>query len=163
MKMKRILVPLDLSDFSLEAIEPANSLASLSRVQIYLLHVIPIVSPSTCLCAEHQSAAVSRDAEVVSLHLLEALDGEKIRNAKKLVRVIRRGEPPVEIIRFTRDEDIDLIVIATHGQTGIAQVLIGSVAEEVIRRSPVPVLAVKPKAMRKRLLEEIDLKESSYP
>ena len=161
--MKKILVPLDLSEFSLEAIEPANLLASFSQAQMYLLHVMPIISPHSCPCVDYQSETALRDAEDDSLQFLEALRGEKIYNPRKLVRVIRRGEPIVQIIQFARDEDIDLIVITTHGQTGFARVLPGSIAEEVIRRSPVPVLVVNPRAIRERLFEEKHLKVSTDP
>ena len=55
------------------------------------------------------------------------------------------GVPFVEIIKAARDKDIDLIVIGTHGRTGLAHMLIGSVAEKVVRKAPCPVLSVKSK------------------
>ena len=55
------------------------------------------------------------------------------------------GSPKAEIVRYARAENIDLIVISTHGRTGLAHMLIGSVAETVVRTSPCPVLTVRPK------------------
>jgi nucleotide-binding universal stress UspA family protein len=63
---------------------------------------------------------------------------ERISGAHRIVRVIRRGDPSVEIVKFARDEGIDLIVMATHGRTGLAHVLMGSAAEKVMRSSVVP-------------------------
>lgn len=61
-----------------------------------------------------------------------------------VIRAIVEGSPFVEIIRYTREKEIDLIVLATHGQTGLVHVMLGSVAEMVVRKAPCPVLTVRP-------------------
>ena len=58
---------------------------------------------------------------------------------------VRTGVPFLEIIRYAKELEIDLIVLGTHGRTGLAHVLLGSVAERVVRKSPCPVLTVHPK------------------
>jgi len=58
--------------------------------------------------------------------------------------VVRRGFAYEEIMRFVDEEEIDLIVMATHGRTGLPHIIMGSVAERVVRHSPVPVLTIKP-------------------
>ena len=68
---------------------------------------------------------------------------EEIQN--RVETTILFGVPFVEIIKAARDKDIDLIVIGTHGRTGLAHMLIGSVAEKVVRKAPCPVLSVKSK------------------
>lgn len=162
MKMKKMLVPIDLSEFSLEALELANSLASLYQAQVYLLHVIPIETPIGYPAVDHHSETILRDAGDFSVKLLDAMIEKKMNNSKKLVRVIRRGEPHLEIVRYAKDEGVDLIIMATHGRTGLARVFLGSVAEAVIRRSPVPVLAVKPRIVMEKLLKENDIREQLH-
>ena len=61
-------------------------------------------------------------------------------------KVIRTGAAFVEIIDYARSESMDLIIIGTHGRTGLEHILIGSVAERVIRKAPCPVLTVRPKS-----------------
>ena len=68
---------------------------------------------------------------------------EEIQN--RVETTILFGVPFVEIIKMAREKDIDLIVIGTHGRTGLAHMLIGSVAEKVVRKAPCPVLSVKSK------------------
>ena len=63
------------------------------------------------------------------------------------IAVLRKGEPYREIIRFAEEENADLIILATHGRTGLSHMLMGSVAEKVVRHSSVPVLTVKPGEM----------------
>jgi universal stress protein A len=62
--------------------------------------------------------------------------------------VVRKGIAEEEIVKFAKEEDIDLIIMATHGRSGLSHVLMGSVAEKVIQQSPVPVLVVNPTKMR---------------
>ena len=158
-KMKKILVPIDLSEYSLEAVEYACGLASGSEAQIYLLHVVPIEQPFAFPVVDQHSETTLRDLEEKLLAQLEVFIRRKVCNAKHLVRVIRRGEPSGEIVKFSKDESIDLVVMATHGRTGVGHVLMGSVAEKVVRHSPVPVLTVKPLLIRETLLKEHDIEE----
>jgi nucleotide-binding universal stress UspA family protein len=63
---------------------------------------------------------------------------------RTVIPAVVEGSPKTEIIQYARKRNIDLIVIATHGRTGLAHVLIGSVAETVVRTAPCPVLTVRP-------------------
>ena len=154
--MKKILVPIDLSEYSFEAVEYACKLASGNETQIYLFHVGPD-KPLTVPAIDQHSETALRDVEDASLTRLEMFIRKKVCSARRIVGVIRRGEPFREIVKFSRDEKIDLIVMATHGRTGVAHVLMGSVAEKVVRHSPVPVLTVKPQSVRETLLREHDI------
>ena len=58
--------------------------------------------------------------------------------------IVRTGTPFVEIVRHAKENDVDLIVMGTHGRTGLVHALIGSVAEKVVRKAPCPVLTVRP-------------------
>ena len=162
MKLKKILVPIDLSEFSLEAVEPACSLASQYHAQIYLLHVIPIQSPLSVPAVDHLSETITRDAEEAALKQLDCLIAKKMLDTNKLVHIMRRGEPGHEIVKFANDERIDLVVMATHGRTGLAHVFMWSVAEKVIRNSSVHVLTVKPRAVQERFLQQNDVAEELH-
>jgi nucleotide-binding universal stress UspA family protein len=93
---------------------------------------------------------------------LEEIVTRLFPGARSIVPVVRRGDPAREIVRFAREEGINLIVIATHGRTGLAHVLMGSVAEKVVRHATVPVLTAKPDSMRPPLMEQEDINEQLH-
>ncbi len=131
------------------------------QAEIHMLHVLPSLTPVGYPGIDYHSETLLRDAEEESHEKLSVMIEKKIHNQKKLVRVIRRGDPLTEILNFVKHENMDLIVMATHGRTGLVRALLGSVAEEVIRRSTVPVLAVKPSVVVQKLQKEIDVPEAS--
>ncbi len=138
--LKNILVTTDLSRYSLAAMEHAASFGLLYASKIFLLHVVE--SPKGVGPAE------------------EALSGFVERNLNsdlKLTRVVRSGSPAEEIRRFAEGEAVDLIVMATHGRTGFQHILLGSVAEKVVRLSRVPVLTIKPGPLRGNTLKDEDV------
>ena len=65
------------------------------------------------------------------------------QSAKTIVKVVRQGPPFLEIVRYAQEANIDLIVLGTHGRGGLAHMLLGSVAEKVVRKAPCPVLTVR--------------------
>jgi nucleotide-binding universal stress UspA family protein len=69
--------------------------------------------------------------------------GDALPGDYTVLRNVRHGSPFLEIIRYAKELDIDLIVMGTHGRTGLAHVLLGSVAEKVVRKAPCPVLTVR--------------------
>ena len=75
--------------------------------------------------------------------LAELPDAEWSRG-KQIVRATRQGPPFLEIVRYAKENEIDMIVLGTHGRGGLAHMLMGSVAEKVVRKAPCPVLTVRP-------------------
>ena len=73
----------------------------------------------------------------------EFIDSEVKDKDMVIEKVVRRGRPFMEIIQMAADENIDLIVIATHGRGGLEHVVFGSVAERVVRKAPCPVLSIR--------------------
>ena len=138
--LRRILVTTDLSQHSLEAMEYASSFGLLYTSTIFLLHVA-----EAGRSAEEGAEALDRFAK-------EHLDPER-----KLTHVVRCGNAAEEIVRFARDSGIDLIVMATHGRTGLQHMVMGSVAERVVRLADTPVLTVKPKPVRESILRKEDV------
>ncbi len=141
----RILCPVDFSDSSEHAMRYAAGLAVTFGAELTLLHVVaPVVSalpgetalPDT-LQADLDELAAACEKRLEQLAGMLAGDGITVR------RQVLNGVPFVEIVRYARDTATDLIVMGTHGRTGLGHLLIGSVAERVVRRATCPVLTVK--------------------
>ena len=150
-KVKNILLPTDFSALSLSISSYAEDLAEQYSAKLHLLHVLEKTPPiltihSLDLSEEKIIKSIDDDAK---MKLEKAAD--KIRKKKniEIVPVIRKGIDYDEIIKYSEKEKIDLIVIATHGRTGILHTLLGSVAEKVIRYSKIPVLVTKVKESTK--------------
>lgn len=134
----RILVPIDFSAPSDAALAYARRLAGTRDTALHLLHV----AGATFLRAV---TADPRDRDTAVLNRLDTLlSDEDRRRFRVLAAVEHSDEPADEIVRYARLEGIDLIVMGTHGHTGVAHILLGSVAEKVVRVAPCPVLTLRP-------------------
>jgi len=140
--VRRLLVPVDFSDASQIAVRHAAELADTYDAQIDLLHVVEQVA---------YPSAYGLDPGYLSpqeiLPRVEATLGDVARDevGSDHVQVSATvGYAPLTILDYIDENDVDLVVIATHGRTGLDRMLLGSVAERVIRRSSAPVFVVKP-------------------
>ncbi len=146
--IRHILVPVDFSEPSREALEYAAGLAKQFGATLDVLHVWE--APSFVVPG---SGMVSGTSSEISMHELIRKDAEQaldafVREAGKRrieVRSARaeRGHPANAIVEAASDGSYDLIVIGTHGRTGLARALVGSVAERVVRLARCPVLSVR--------------------
>lgn len=143
---KKILAPTDFSAYSDEGLRYADFLAGHFGSQVLVLHVLTKQEMET---KEKRSPPLGyrdeifKEAERESLdHYHRAVGGE--RNSAKVNTATAAGVPFVEIIRKAREEDCDLIVMSTHGRTGLNHVMVGSVAENVVRMADCPVLTLHP-------------------
>lgn len=143
--IKKILCPVDFSEPSELAVKYAASLASLFGAKLHLLHVVEhlhghehflILALTPQEIAEKMKTQAQEQLSRFTSHLDEGSEIEA---------EVREGKAFVEIIKMAREESIDLIVMGSHGRTGLPHILIGSVAERVIRKAPCPVLIVKAK------------------
>jgi nucleotide-binding universal stress UspA family protein len=143
MNIQRILCPIDFSGFNDVANEFASMLAESNRAVIVYLHVSrPVVTGED---RESEGDGESNDGESAPVDRLRELRAIKpARAAIEACYVTKQGDPAGEIIRFANSGDIDLIVMGTHGRSGLPRILLGSVAEAVIRDAECPVLAIKP-------------------
>jgi len=143
--LHRILVPTDFSKFSKIAVNYAVALAEKFGAELYLLHVVQdlalfipdavaVVPPVAVPVDQFTVAARAALDRVVEENQLERFT---------VHREVREGTPFYEIIRFAKEANIDLIVMGTHGHTGLAHVLLGSVTEKVVRKAPCPVLTIR--------------------
>ncbi len=146
---KKILVPTDFSEYADEALKEAVDIAQKFNAKIYLLHVIDeglqqCVS-DYCLSNEVMEQ-IDRESTKLSKERMDA-EVRKIIDEKKvdIVFDIKKGFPYETILKEQENAGADLIVIASHGRTGLLKHLIGSVAEKVVRSAKCPVLLVKGK------------------
>lgn len=141
-KIRKILYPVDLSEYSLHALPYATELAATYKAKLYLLYVVDnyLIGMPGAGFAGQPDDLLERVKESGESNLKNLVAQIKDAPAESAVLI---GTPHVEIVRFAREEDIDLIVLATHGRKGIAHALIGSVAEKVVQMSPCPVLTIK--------------------
>jgi nucleotide-binding universal stress UspA family protein len=140
LRLKKILVPVDFSDCSDKALRYAISFARQFQAELFLLHVVETFYPPPELIMA-ESAAVEQKS------LAEAekeLSRWKRRTGKIPGQsVVCRGSPQREIVSLAEENNIDLIVLGTHGRSGMAHLLLGSTAERVARHAPCPVLIVR--------------------
>jgi universal stress protein A len=138
MKIQKILCPVDFSTHSQPALAYAKALARAFNGSVTIMHVAPDLLPIPM--AEVGYAPIELEAEFQSSkERLDKIECEGVDCKKHLTQ----GFPAEEIVRFAKQENFDLIVMPTHGRTGLKRLLMGSVAEHVMRESPCPVLAVK--------------------
>lgn len=146
-QIKQILLPTDFSECSAEATKYACSLAEQFQAELHLLHVVEQLGSTISEAVTEMASAFEDYLEVAEAKALsklgQVLDPAWVKG-KKVTLGTRVGSPFVNIIEYAKEHQIDLIVIGTHGRTGLSHVLIGSVAERVVRMAPCPVLTVHP-------------------
>ena len=135
--VKRILVPTDFSETSDAALEYASGLAQTFDAQLYLLHVPGKTGEN------FEADFPINQFEKVARERLETLVSQQEARELRPEYAMRIGTPSDEILRYADDRDIDLIVMGTHGRSGVAHMLLGSVAEKVVRGAMCPVLTVR--------------------
>lgn len=143
MSTRTILVPIDFSSASITVLPHAEALAKQSGARLVLVHVEE--PPMAWGGGELSSGIPVPDAAGIAASL------EEVKPADPSIPVTRRlamGDPAGEICRIASEERAELIVLGTHGRTGVFRLLMGSVAEAVLRRAPCPVLVYRETAAR---------------
>jgi nucleotide-binding universal stress UspA family protein len=144
MQIKTILFPTDFSQGARAAMDYAISLSRDYQARLILLYVIQDISIAEWYIPSSISAAdLVEDMQKSAEKEMERWGSEVAAKIPSVERLIMRGVPFVEIIRTAKEKNVDLIVIGTHGRTGIDHMLFGSTAEKVVRKSPCPVLTVR--------------------
>jgi nucleotide-binding universal stress UspA family protein len=142
---RRILVALDLSEHSAVALACAKQLAAAFGAQLLMLHVL-IQSPVPALYDDVAAAQLTFSSprfETKARQALESMYRDAGGENGRADAHVERGPAVERILEFASTHSIDLVVLASHGLTGLAHVLMGSVAERVVRRASCPVLTVK--------------------
>jgi nucleotide-binding universal stress UspA family protein len=145
MELRKILVPTDFSTSAKQALDWAASLAEHYQAEIVLLHVLPRAS---LMWAADLDAEQRIEQELAQLwtqteaRLQQEAAGLQ-EHGKKVTPLVTRGQPFHEICEVAKGYQVDVIVMGTHGRTGLSHVLLGSVAERVVRHACCPVLTVR--------------------
>lgn len=145
MQIKKILVPVDGSESSKKAVEMAGQIARDQKAKILLLHIIELNMPSA-LQVEYSYVQYSYTDD--ELKNLKDISQKILDNAREMLVGIEVetmnlvGYPVDEILRITDEEEIDMVVMATRGMTGIKKYLMGSVTNNVVHHSKKPVLVI---------------------
>lgn len=142
MNWKKILVPTDFSHLSDQATGIAAALARESGGTVILLHVEE--APVAYGAGEMYYGIAEPDTEALR-NMLQAI---RLPEGIAVERHLTAGEPAGAIVRFAEENGVDLVVMSTHGRTGLVRLLMGSVAEEVVRRAKCLVLTLKPRSDR---------------
>jgi nucleotide-binding universal stress UspA family protein len=141
MNVKRILFPTDFSQYNDRALSLASTLAAESGATLYIVHVDEMRDVTAAMGeAGYLMASAADDRWELKAQLENVVPTVPTVNCE---HHYLRGSPVVEILAFAEDEDIDLIVMASHGRTGLPRLLMGSIAEGVMRKAHCPVLVVK--------------------
>ncbi|MDD4888722.1 MAG: universal stress protein [Phycisphaerae bacterium] len=144
-QINKLLFPTDFSELSEAALKYALQFARDYKAELHVIHVVDeayqywmSMAPSTVPVGAPIVEDVVRNAS----KSLEKLVADKLSQDVTVVHQVLIGRPFLEIIKYAKAQSIDLIVIGTHGRGGLGQMLMGSVAEKVVRKAPCPVLTV---------------------
>lgn len=144
-QLKKILLPTDFSDHSATATKYACELATRFDAELHLLHALEVHASSTpAFFMGLALPSYIHESKVAAEKAMTGVLDSQWSADRTVVHAIVEGSPKVEIIQYARKHDIDLIVLATHGRTGLSHVIMGSVAESVVRTAECPVLTVRP-------------------
>ena len=143
LRLKKILVPVDFSDFSAKAVKYAARFAEQFDAALVLVHFVePVRYPESVLIPPEMEEANRERLKLARTALAEFVK-KQVPAGLETETVTRFGHAVDGITLAAKDLDVDLIVIATHGHTGLKHLLLGSVAERVVRLAPCPVLTVR--------------------
>jgi nucleotide-binding universal stress UspA family protein len=162
METQKIVVPIDYSDYSVPALQWGASLAQKYGAQLLLLHVIPkaveevypegasSISPMASYYDGMAPGSRPFIAQPIIIDLqeharmaLERFASEHLRDVPSVQMKVAVGKPAAEILRVVREEEAGLIVMGTHGRTGLRHILLGSVADAITRHAPCPVFTLR--------------------
>ena len=142
--INKVLVPIDFSDYSKSALRYAVNFAKSFNAEIILIYVVePVIYPPDFSMGQIAMPSINTEWDDRAKDELQKLAKSEIIGAVKVKTIIKTGKPFVEIIETAKEENVDFIIIATHGHSGVEHILFGSTAEKVVRKAPCPVLTLR--------------------
>ena len=145
LQLHKILVPIDFSENAKSALRYASQLAGLFHAEIILIHVLePMLYPPDFSLGQIILPSIDTHEieDKANEELQKLAEIEVAKDLKKQV-IVKSGKPFAEIIQIAKEENIDLIIISSHGHSGMEQIIFGSTSEKVVRKAPCPVLTVR--------------------
>lgn len=144
LNIKKILVPVDFSDYSKAALKYSSAFAKQFNAELILVYVVePIIYPPDFSMGQLALPSFNIEIDKRAEEELKKLSQTEIDSSIKIKTLVKPGKPFIEIIETAREEDVDLIIIATHGHSGMEHILFGSTADKVVKKAPCPVLTIR--------------------
>ena len=138
--LKKILAPIDFSEYSMEALRGAIELAKDLDGELHIVHV---VAPHFALLDKMREQARETLMVEEAEEELARIRKDDCGNSARVVTQVMVGPPVPKLVEYAKEQQIDLILLATHGRTGIEHLMIGSVAEKLVRAAPCSVLVFR--------------------
>jgi nucleotide-binding universal stress UspA family protein len=141
----KILVPVDFSEYTDEIVTFADEIARRFDASVHVIHVVPTMdyfAPYESFMAAEYTETMQKGVEAEIDKKLDAV--ASMITGAAVTKAIRTGSASVEIIDYAESIGAELIVMGTHGRGGLEHILMGSVAEKVVRKSSCPVLTIRP-------------------
>jgi universal stress protein A len=135
---RKVMCPVDFSEHSLAALDMAVKVAQQNNAALYLLNVVP--SPAGAAGFQPVQMESYPYVERERKEQLAKLARERVPGAISCEKLVTSGDPADQVLKTARGLDIDLIVMGTHGRVGLSHLVLGSVAERVVRESRIPVM-----------------------
>ncbi len=143
-EISKVLVPIDFSDYSKSALKYAVSFVKHFSARLILVYVVePVIYPPDFSMGQIAIPSMDLEMDKRAMEELDKLAEQEIPSEIKVKSIVKTGKPFIEIIETADEQDVDLIIIATHGHTGMEHILFGSTAEKVVRKAPCPVLTLR--------------------
>jgi nucleotide-binding universal stress UspA family protein len=159
--LQKILLTTDLSEFSLAAMDHASTFGLLYASDLSIMYVAEPAAHRGAKGPQAGGQAAQKALEEAERSLARFVE-QNVSPDTRIRQIVRLGNPSAEICRFVAEEHVDLVVMATHGRTGLKHVLMGSVAEKVVRMSTAPVLTVKPRVVREYIIAAEDVEHDLH-
>ena len=143
--IKKILFPLDLTENSSKVLPYVLSISEKYNSQVYLLHVVQDLNKWGKLYVPHPSMdKFQNEANECAKKEMDKICEKELQSCPNFQKSVVSGDAVDEILKVIESEGIDLLIMGTHGRKGLEHVIFGSVAENVVKKSPVPVLTINP-------------------
>ena len=144
-EIKKILFPIDFTENSAKILPYVLSVSEKYDSTIYLIHVMQDLLKWAGFYVPHLSMEkFQKEALNSAEKFMDKVCEDQLQSCPMFQRKIVSGDPTVEILKTIESENIDLVIMGTHGRKGLEHTIFGSVAENVLKRSPVPVLIINP-------------------
>jgi nucleotide-binding universal stress UspA family protein len=143
--MKKILVPCDFSEQAVNAFRFALDIAKQSKGEVHLVNVIelPVMHDTVLMPVLSFEESLLKELQAKADKSFKKLEGKYVNAGQKIISKVLFGATSRMILDYIAAEGIDLVVMGTHGASGVREFLIGSNAEKIVRNAPVPVLTIK--------------------
>lgn len=142
---KRILIPLDGSILSEAVLPHAETIAKVMEAEVVLLNVIPSIAPEFSVPPLASTLNAFQDAQAEMKNYLKGMCSKLEKEGLRVTYLIREGAIAETILEVAESMQADMIAMSTHGRTGAERLLLGSVTEQVVHHSRLPVMVIRPK------------------